>query len=154
MSKGMQITIAALTICAGGFWFLASGTQGEGTFAYYESVGDFVGKVDRPSGGSAMSGSSGRGARVHGFVVAGSIHKDLGAGHVDFSIQDDPEHHPEAQLLSVRLIGIEVPDLFDDGAEVVVEGNPGSEYFVARRVLAKCPSKYEPEDPAGESQDI
>ena len=154
MSKGTQLTIAALSICFGGFWFLASGTEGEGTFAYYQSVGDFVTKVDRLASADARTQAPGRAARVHGFVVAGSIRKDLSAGHVDFSIHDDPEQNPEVQSLSVRLIGIEVPDLFDDGAEVVVEGSPGADYFVARRVLAKCPSKYEPEDPAAESQEV
>ena len=42
MSKGVQITIAALSICAGTFWFLSSGSGGEGTFAYYQSVRDFA----------------------------------------------------------------------------------------------------------------
>ena len=154
MSKGMQITLAALSICAGGFWFLASGTQGEGTFAYYESVGDFVTQIDQPETAGMQNQMSGRAARVHGYVVEGSIRKDLSAGHVDFAIHDDPEQSPGAKPLSVRLIGIEVPDLFDDGAEVVVEGNPGRDYFVARRVLAKCPSKYEPEDPTTKSEEI
>jgi cytochrome c-type biogenesis protein CcmE len=38
---------------------------------------------------------------------------------------------------------LEVPDLFKDGAEVVVEGEPGAEAFHATNVLAKCPSKFE-----------
>ncbi|NRA02568.1 MAG: cytochrome c maturation protein CcmE [Myxococcales bacterium] len=152
MSKGVQITIAALSICAGTFWFLSSGSGGEGTFAYYQSVRDFAQKVDA----SAYSdgAASGRAARVHGFVVEGSIRKDLGAGHVDFEIRDEMEGTPGAPALSVRLIGIAVPDLFADGAEVVVEGRPDGQRFVARRVLAKCPSKYEPGDPATDGRKV
>jgi cytochrome c-type biogenesis protein CcmE len=75
---------------------------------------------------------------VHGFVLEGSIAKDLPAGHVDFAIRDD-----RGTTLPVRLAGIELPDLFRDGAEVVVEGRLEGERFVAQQVLAKCPSKYE-----------
>ena len=38
----------------------------------------------------------------------------------------------------------ETPDTFVDGSEVVVEGSLGPNgVFVARTLLAKCPSKYE-----------
>jgi cytochrome c-type biogenesis protein CcmE len=38
-----------------------------------------------------------------------------------------------------------VPDLFKDGAEVVVEGrmDASQQLFVADQVLAKCPSKFQ-----------
>jgi cytochrome c-type biogenesis protein CcmE len=40
-----------------------------------------------------------------------------------------------------------VPDTFQESGEVVVEGGLGSEgVFRARTLLAKCPSKYEPEE--------
>jgi cytochrome c-type biogenesis protein CcmE len=41
---------------------------------------------------------------------------------------------------------LETPDLFKDGAEVVVEGRlAGSDHrtFEATHILAKCPSKFE-----------
>jgi cytochrome c-type biogenesis protein CcmE len=40
---------------------------------------------------------------------------------------------------------LDVPDLFQDGAEVVVEGrmDPVAGVFVADLVLAKCPSKFQ-----------
>jgi cytochrome c-type biogenesis protein CcmE len=46
-------------------------------------------------------------------------------------------------VLAVRYLGIDVPDMFKDGAEVVVEGHFASGTFLAERVMAKCPSKYE-----------
>ena len=41
--------------------------------------------------------------------------------------------------------GLETPDLFKDGAEVVVEGRltATAGTFHATNVLAKCPSKFE-----------
>ncbi len=138
MSKGLQIGIATLTIFAGVAWLLHASSGGEGTFRYYTSVSDYVnaGEVETVSG---------RGSRVHGFVLDGSILRDLPARHVDFVIADE-----RGSKLPVRLMGVEVPDLFRGGAEVVVEGRRVGNRFVAVRVLAKCPSKYEEADgPSG-----
>jgi cytochrome c-type biogenesis protein CcmE len=44
----------------------------------------------------------------------------------------------------VEYLSLETPDLFKDGAEVVVEGKlaPSGD-FHATNLLAKCPSKFE-----------
>ena len=129
MSKGVQIALAALTVFAAAAALVTLGSSEQGTFSYYADVDSYLGAED---GGSAS-------LRVHGFVVEGTIVKDLPAGHVDFRIADpDSSRH-----LAVRYLGIDVPDLFRDGAEVVVEGRAGEDRFLARRVMAKCPSKYE-----------
>jgi cytochrome c-type biogenesis protein CcmE len=51
------------------------------------------------------------------------------------------------ETLSVVYASLETPDLFKDGAEVVVEGQlvleRGSKVFEANNVMAKCPSKFE-----------
>ncbi len=133
MTKGVQIALATLAAFGALVWLIASGTAGEGTFRYYQSVSDYL---VRPSSDGAA-----KHLRVHGFVVAGSIAKDLTAGHVDFAISDDEP----GRVLRVRLLGIDVPDLFRDGAEVVVEGRFEDQTFLAERVMAKCPSKYEAE---------
>lgn len=133
MSKGAQIALAVVSIFAGLIWILTREGAGEGTFSYYASVSEYL--VAAPAEASAA-----RGTRVHGFVVEGSIRKDLQAGLVEFAIRD-----PEGAILPVRLDSLDVPDLFGDGAEVVVEGSSDGQRFVARRVLAKCPSKYEVE---------
>ena len=130
MTKGMQIALAALSVFAGVVIVLTLGASGEGTFRYYADVGAFA---DAPASETAQA------ARVHGFVVAGSIARDLPAGHVDFRVEDKGKAH----TLAVRYLGIDVPDMFKDGAEVVVEGHFDSGTFLAERVMAKCPSKYE-----------
>jgi cytochrome c-type biogenesis protein CcmE len=132
MGKGAQISLATLSIFIGVICLVTFGGAGEGTFAYYSSVSAYS------AANLKASFESGRPSRVHGFVVQGSIRKDLEAGHVDFAIADDA-----GATLRVRLLGIEVPDLFRDKAEVVVEGRLEKGTFLARRVLAKCPSKYE-----------
>ncbi len=138
MGKGWQIALGTLTAFAGLAWLLASVSSGEGSFRYYTSVAAYA--SDTTEGAS----------RVHGFVLEGSIAKDLPAGHVDFAIRD-----ADGGRLEVRLADLELPDLFRDGAEVVVEGRLEADRFVATRVLAKCPSKYEglPEEahPGGEA---
>ncbi len=136
MNKGVQIAFATLATFAGLIWVVASGTSDQGTFRYYRSVGEYL--VNPP-----ISTPGAEQLRVHGFVVQGSIAKDLSAGHVDFAIADA---EPGA-ILHVRLVNIDVPDLFRDGAEVVVEGSFEGQTFLAERVMAKCPSKYEAEVP-------
>jgi cytochrome c-type biogenesis protein CcmE len=130
VSKGLQIALAALTVFAGVVVVLTVAASGEGTFRYYADVAAFA---------NAPAGETSEAARVHGFVVAGSIDRDLGAGHVDFKVADKTASH----TLPVRYLGIDTPDMFKDGAEVVVEGHYQSGLFMAERVMAKCPSKYE-----------
>ena len=58
---------------------------------------------------------------------------------------------PVGQTLVVRFDSLETPDLFKDGAEVVVEGElagGATPVFHATKVLAKCPSKFRPQEPA------
>jgi cytochrome c-type biogenesis protein CcmE len=131
MSKGVQIALAALTVFAGLAVVLTLGAADGGTFRYYADVASFV--------SAPVTETNDLSARVHGFVVAGSIDKNLPAGHVDFRVSD----HKSELTLPVRYLGIDVPDLFKDGAEVVVEGRFADGTFLAERVMAKCPSKYE-----------
>ncbi len=91
----------------------------------------------------------GRAARVHGYVAEQTIERDLEGQRVRFSVQNHPPHAggPIGQTLSVVYESLETPDLFKDGAEVVVEGQlvrSGSEtVFQANNLMAKCPSKFE-----------
>ena len=141
MGKGAQITIAALSVFAGLAWVVSSSNT-DGTFQFFENVAEFHATADQARGG----------LRVHGYVVQGTIDKRLHEGVVDFMIADKHEEGADPatlQTIEVRYDGIDLPDLFRDGAEVIIEGERSAGgMFVAQRVMAKCPSKYEnaPED--------
>ena len=79
----------------------------------------------------------GDGLRLAGWVKDGSIVGTTLDGQISFTITDGTRDLP------VRYGG-QVPDTFENGAEVVVEGIfRGQPSFEADTILAKCPSKYE-----------
>jgi cytochrome c-type biogenesis protein CcmE len=115
-------------------WLAWSGVE-EGAFHYYKTLGEF-----------RSEGNVGVPSRVHGYVALGSIVRDVEAREIRFSVQADPPHAGGSAegALPVRFTSLEAPDLFKDGAEVVVEGRlQGDGGFHATNVLAKCPSKFE-----------
>lgn len=148
MSKGVQIAIGATLIAILLGWYAASNLEALGSYAYYQTLEEF-----------RSEGVSGTLVRVHGYVVPGSIVRDVGLRQVRFAVQNDAPHAggsaPQvspvvgstAEPLPVVFASLETPDLFKDGAEVVVEGRleVGAEaaVFQADNVLAKCPSKFE-----------
>ena len=78
--------------------------------------------------------------RVSGTVVHGSIKNDLDDS-LRFTIADGRGE------IDVEYDGI-IPDIFTDGVEAVVEGKlSGDNVFEADLLLAKCPTKYESEEP-------
>jgi cytochrome c-type biogenesis protein CcmE len=141
MSKGLQIAIGAVAIVALLGWYGASQLGGEGlSFQYFQNLEEFHASAPQMVG---------RAARVHGYVANESIERDLAGQSVRFSVQNDPPHAggPPGLTLSVVYASLETPDLFQDGAEVVVEGqlvmSGNTTVFEANNVLAKCPSKFE-----------
>lgn len=140
MSKGFQIAGGATLIALLLGWY-ATTNLGEGSsFAYYQTLDEFVGSPDA---------TSGRHARVHGYVAMGSIERDVAARSVRFAVQSQPPHAGGSAVgaLPVLFTSLETPDLFKEGAEVVLEGRlaqdgPGAR-FHADKVFAKCPSKFE-----------
>jgi cytochrome c-type biogenesis protein CcmE len=91
-------------------------------------------------------------------VANESIHRDLEARNVRFVVQNDPPHAGIVgeRTLDVLFLGLETPDMFKDGAEVVIEGriqnHQSNTLFLADNLMAKCPSKFEAqarEGPAG-----
>jgi cytochrome c-type biogenesis protein CcmE len=136
MSKGVQIALGATLVVILLGWFGWSQID-EGALVYYKNLEEL-----------RASGEMNSGARVHGFVVEGSIERDLSAKVVRFRVQSTPGGiaGPGEDALSVVYTGLETPDLFKDGAEVVVEGRlvgSGQGTFEASHILAKCPSKFE-----------
>jgi cytochrome c-type biogenesis protein CcmE len=133
MGKGVQLAVAVVSIFVAVGW-LQSMQGSVPSFQFYQTVEMYLAAPDYES----------QDARVRGFVVKGSIAKQLESGYVDFLIQDPlAPASTDKPILSVRYRGIDLPDLFKDGAEVVVEGRYDGDRFVADRVMAKCPSKYE-----------
>lgn len=146
MSKGLQIALGALVIAGLLGWYGYSQLASEElSFQYFQTLDEF--HADAPA-------LIGRQARVHGYVALASIERDVPGGRVRFAVQNAPPHAggPVGQTLVVDYLSLETPDLFKDGAEVVVEGaleRRGAEtVFVARNVMAKCPSKFQAQDQA------
>jgi len=78
----------------------------------------------------------GKGARVNGNIVAGSINWDANNLLLTFQITDGDK------ILNVRYKGV-APDTFTEDLSVVVEGKYENEVFNATQIMTKCPSKYE-----------
>lgn len=140
MSKGVQIAIGASAIALLLGWYGTTQLDEGLSFQYFQNLEEFH------ASGPQMVG---RAARVHGYVTAESIERDLEGQQVRFAVQNDPPHAggPVGETLVVVYDSLETPDLFKDGAEVVVEGQlvmaRGSAIFLADNVMAKCPSKFE-----------
>ena len=149
MSKGTQLAGGATLIALLLGWYAMANLQDGASFAYYQNLEDFQTQYQRDS--SVVTGH----LRVHGYVAMGSIDRDVPQMRVLFSVQNDPPHAGGeiGELLPVVYGSLETPDLFKDGAEVVVEGQlakpraGGPVVFHADKVLAKCPSKFEAKTP-------
>ena len=138
MSKGTQIAGGATVIALLLGWFAATNLESGASFTYYQDLASFQAAADEQRG---------QPSRIHGYVSIGSIERDVPAKQVRFAIQEDPPHAggDPGDPLSVTYTSLETPDLFKDGAEVVVEGHltsESSEVFEADKLMAKCPSKF------------
>jgi len=118
--------VIALAIAALGYAsFMSAGT-------YYYNVGEFLDK------GTAVAGQNTR--------VSGEVSPDMNAEGttLHFILLDMTGR---AASLPVIFQG-QVPNTFEIGRQVVVEGKLGSDgIFQASNIIAKCSSKYEPEAP-------
>lgn len=90
----------------------------------------------------AMESNTSHAARLFGTVAKNNIKRhDDGLG-VDFYLVDAAN---SMQHITVSYRGI-VPDTFDTGAEVIIEGVMQNNNFHAKTLMTKCPSKYEKEN--------
>ena len=94
---------------------------------YFMTVDEFFEQVDQLEG---------KGTRVNGDIVPGSIHWDAQNILLTFQLTNG------TKVLNVRHNGV-APDTFSEGLPVVVEGKYENGTFNATQIMTKCPSKYE-----------
>lgn len=124
-----RIVVGALIVVAAIGYLVFSGLKE--TTVYYITVSELQAR------GAAAAGQQ---VRVNGKVVPGTIVRDSAANALRFTMFDEGGQMP------VVYRGI-VPDIFNDEAEVVVEGRYTSDgVFQASTLLAKCPSRFEEGD--------
>ena len=100
----------------------------ESSLVYYLTVSEAL---------AEKSSSRFKRLRVSGIVEEGSIKKNSD-GSINFIITD------KVRTINVQYKG-EVPDIFTDEIEAVVEGELINTTFIANKLFAKCPTKYEDE---------
>ncbi|MBI2942277.1 MAG: cytochrome c maturation protein CcmE [Chloroflexi bacterium] len=126
-----RVVVGALVVVAA-IGYLVFGSL-QSTTVYYITVSELQAR------GPAAYGQH---VRVHGKVVAGTITRDAATNSLRFTVADAAD---DGGSMPVAYRGV-VPDIFNDQAEVVVEGKytePG--IFQATTLLAKCPSRFEGE---------
>ncbi len=102
------------------------------TADYYMTIGEL----------HACTTCSTRAVRVAGVVKAGSIQRDNQSQVIRFVITE------QSMAMPVVYSGV-VPDIFQSGVQVVVEGHLQSDgVFQALTLLAKCPSKFQTATPS------
>jgi cytochrome c-type biogenesis protein CcmE len=92
-----------------------------------------------------------RGVRLTGQVKPGSVNLYRDRSRVDFLVYD------QASTLSIPVTYQgDIPDTFQERAEVVVEGryDPDELLFHAGLLFAKCPSKYEQQEEIDRPQEV
>jgi len=125
--------LAAAFLGAVGYLFV-SGMRG--SMVYYLTLEELAVSPPGP----------GKGIRLAGWVKEGSLSAPSSDGQVSFTITDGERE------LQVRFQG-QVPDTFNESAEVIVEGvYRDAPVFDASTLLAKCPSKYERSGPYGSTR--
>lgn len=123
--KRGQLALVTLVIL-GAVGFLVY--SGLGANVYYQTVSEL-----QAGGPDAV----GKRVRVAGVVTTDAIVREQSGSLLRFTMSDG------GGTLPVTYKGT-VPDIFQPGVEVVVEGKYGADgQFTAETLLAKCPSKFE-----------
>jgi cytochrome c-type biogenesis protein CcmE len=117
------IAISLVTLAVGYLVFSSVRTSS----AYYMTI------TELKAAGPAVENKK---IRVAGTVVGESIVWDARALSLNFELTD-PGGTVPVSYRGAR------PDMFQGGADAVVEGRYSQQKFVANNLLLKCPSKYE-----------
>ncbi|MGH2759999.1 MAG: cytochrome c maturation protein CcmE [Actinomycetota bacterium] len=108
-----------------------------GLAAWAVTSPDAVAYYKTPSEIEEGTGIAGRNVRVGGRVAGGSLERN--GTQVSFVITDGSREVP------VRYTG-EVPDTLKEGTDAIAEGRIVGNTLVAKRIQAKCSSKFVPKD--------
>lgn len=131
--KGKAALVFSIAIVIGALAYLVYAGLND-NMVYYYHVEEFYPKAVLLDGETV---------KVNGKVVKGSIQKQ----GMDYAFVI---HGEKGSQVRADYHGV-VPDTFKDGSDVVVEGayDAGSGVFHATTLMAKCPTKYEPQKQAG-----
>jgi len=120
-----------------GFFVLSSSTSG-GAGVYNFTLEEL---------GRDMARVEGKELKVVGQVQAGSVSGDAASRNVSFRIEDDKGH-----TLAVHYARL-LPDPFQEGREVILQGRLTGGVFEATNMTVKCPSRYQDEGMSAAEQD-
>ena len=132
MAKKSQSTyIVAFTLFALGIgYMLWSGISQNGV--YFLNVSEALAMESKELGA----------ARLFGTVSKDNLLYAEDGLSVEFQLVDEENIN---QFITVKYKGL-VPDTFEAGAEVIIEGAMNDSSFQAKSLMTKCPSKYEKEN--------
>jgi len=125
--KNLSIYVLAFMLFAGGLGFMVWSALSEGSM-YHLNVAEAL----------AMPSEKLKAARLFG-VASDDIAKPQNGLGADFTLKD--LDHPE-KMIRVTYRGV-LPDTFEKGSEVILEGRMDGPVFHAKTLMTKCPSKYE-----------
>lgn len=121
--------VAGLLIAGAVLYLVLANTRASAE--YYMSIGEL----------QHCATCSSQTVRVAGQVAAGTIQRDNQTQVLRFTMSD-------GKLTMPVVYGGIVPDAFNPGLTVVVEGHIQNGTFQAQTLLAKCPSKFQSATPA------
>jgi len=129
-SKAVKILVTCVVL-AGALGGLMYTTLADGT-EYYKHVDEVM---------NDPSAWEGKRLQLHGFVT--DLRQRPNSLDYRFQVQNN------GKVVTASYTGV-VPDTFKNGAEVVLKGQLHGDAFSveANGVMAKCPSKYNPQAPA------
>lgn len=135
MTRNYKFGVGGLLLVGAIGYLMYAGVQQSSM--YYVTIEEF---------GARKEGLKDQGLRVAGRVTAGSVQKNTTAKgtHLRFTMGDFVEGGVSNghELLPVEYTGI-LPDMFDEGRDVIVEGTYTGGVLQANTVMTSCPSKYE-----------
>ena len=125
--KSLSIYLLAFVLFAGGVGFMMYSSLSENC-TYHLNVSEAV----------AMPSEKLKSARLFG-VADGDIVKPANGLGASFTMRD-LENPSDAVYVQYKGA---LPDTFEKGAEIIVEGRMEGKTFMAKTLMTKCPSKYE-----------